>query len=114
MILNKLKENKATIASKLEQQKRLNDRKEVHYQDQITGLKREIQQLKVLIYTHENKYAVSLNHFKRLKQLLAKKFLSRADYITAQEHHVDIQLRLNESRQQLSAKQNQLSETTNQ
>ncbi|MEE9356683.1 MAG: HlyD family efflux transporter periplasmic adaptor subunit [Methylococcaceae bacterium] len=114
LITNKLKENKATITSKLEQQKRLNGREKAQYHDQITGLKQEILQLKALINTHENKYAVSRVHFGRLKQLLAKKFISKADYIVAQEHHVDIQLSLNESRQQLSIKRNQLSETNNQ
>jgi len=113
LILNELKENKATINSKLVEQKRLNRREEAQYKDQIAGLEREIQQLKILIETHKKKYQVSQNQFDRLEQLLAKNYLSKSDYVTAQEHHVDIQLRLDEARQQLNAKQNQLLDARN-
>ncbi|MEE9395850.1 MAG: HlyD family efflux transporter periplasmic adaptor subunit [Methylococcales bacterium] len=113
LILNELKENKATIENKLEEQKRLNRREETQYKDQTDGLKREIQQLKTLIETHKRKYKVSQNQFDRLEKLLAKNYLSKSDYVKAQEHHVDIQLRLDEVRQQLSGKQNQLLEAKN-
>lgn len=113
MVLNKLKQNKATISNELEEQKHLSHRKITQYKDQITGLKREIQQLTTLIKTHKKKYKVSQTHLERLEQLLAKKYLSESDYIEAQEHHVDIQLRLDETRQQLSGKQNQLTEAIN-
>lgn len=113
MILNKLKQNKATITRKLEDQKHLSLREIIQYEDQIAGLKREIQQLTTLIKTHEKKHKVSQTHLDRLEQLLAKNYLSESDYIEAQEHHVDIQLRLDETRQQLSGKQNQLTEAIN-
>lgn len=113
LILNKLNENKATIKTKLVEQKRLNLRENTQYRDQIAGLKREIQQLKTLIETHKKKYRVSQDQFDGLEKLLAKNYLSKSDYIKAQEHHLDIQLRLDQTRQQLSSKQNQLSEAKN-
>ncbi len=113
LILDKLKENKATVISKQAEQKRLNQREETQYQDQVSGLKQEIQQLEGLVETHKKKYKVSQDHLNRLDQLFAKNYLSKADFIKAQEHHVDIQLRLDETRQQLSSKQNQLSDTSN-
>jgi len=113
LILSKLKETKATIKNKLEEQKRLNVHENAQYKDQIVGLKREIQQLKTLIKTHKKKYKVSQDHLEQLDKLFAKNYLSKSDYINAQEHHVDIQLRLDETRQQLNGKQNQLSEANN-
>ena len=113
LILKKLKENKETIKSKLEKQERLSRHEETQYKDQITGLMLEIQHLNTLIETHKKKFKISQDYLDRLEQLFAKNYLSKSDYIKAQEHHVDIQLRLDETRQQLSGKQNQLSEATN-
>lgn len=113
LILNKLKESKATVKNKQKEQKRLNVREDAQYRDQITGLKREIQHLETLIETHKKKHQVSQTHLDQLSKLFAKNYLSESDYIKAQEHHVDIQLRLDETRQQLSGKQNQLSEANN-
>jgi len=113
LVLSKLKQNKAAITSKLEEQKHLSLREIRQYKDQITGLKREIQQLNILITTHKKKYMVSQAHLKRLEQLLSKNYLSQSDFIKAQEHHVDIQLRLDETKQQLNDKQNQLTEAKN-
>ncbi len=113
LIVSKLNDNKATINDKLIEQNKLNSREETQYKDQVSGLKREIRQLKVQVKTHKKKYRVSQEQFDRLDELYAKKYLSKSDYITAQEHHVDIQLRLDEARQQLTSKQNQLSDTSN-
>lgn len=113
LIVSKLNDNKATINDKLTEQNKLNSREETQYKDQVSGLKREIRQLKVQVKTHKKKYRVSQEQFDRLDELYAKKYLSKSDYITAQEHHVDIQLRLDEARQQLTSKQNQLSDTSN-
>ncbi len=113
LILNKLKENKATIKSKLVEQKSLNSHEDRQYKDQIAGLKREIRQIKTLIETHKKKYKVSQDQLDRLDELYSKNYLSKSDYIAAQEHLIDIQLRLDEVRQQLSGKQNQLSDVNN-
>ncbi len=113
LIVNKLNDNKATISEKLAEQNRLNSREESQYKDQVLGLKLEIRQLKTQVKTHKKKYKVSQEQFDRLVDLYAKKYLSKTDYINAQEHHVDIQLRLDEARQQLTSKRNQLSDTTN-
>ncbi len=113
LILSKLKETKVTVKNKLEEQKRLNVYENSQFEDQIAGLKREIQLLKTLIKTHQKKYKVSQAHLDQLSKLFAKKYLSESDYIETQEHHVDIQLRLDETRQQLNSKQNELSEAKN-
>lgn len=113
LIINKLKETKATVESKQEEQKRLNVYKDAQYKGQVAGLKRDIQQLKILIQTHKKKFKVSQDHLKQLDTLFAKKYLSKSDHIKAQEHLVDIQLRLDETRQQLTGKQNQLLDTKN-
>ena len=112
-ILRKLKENKKLIQAKSEEQESLNHHEYVQYRDQVAGLKRELQQLVGLIEIHEKKYEVSQEQLERLNQLVAEDFISKAGLIRAQEHHVDIQLRLDETRQQLSSKQNQLLDTSN-
>ena len=112
-ILKKLKENKKIIQAKLKEQEHLNRHEYIQYRDQVAGLKRELRQLVGLIETHEKKYKVSQEQLDRLDQLFAKDFISKAGLVKAQEHHVDIQLRLDEARQQLSIKQNQLSDTSN-
>jgi len=113
LILDKLEENKATAQNKMLEQKRLNARENTQYVDQIAGLKREISLLNTLIVTHKEKYEVSKGQLKRLEKLLTKDYLKKSDYITAQEHHVDIKLRLDETRQQLATKKNQLLEAEN-
>ncbi len=113
LILNKLKEDKVTIVNKMAEQKILNSHEEMQYKDQIAGLKKEIMHLKMHIKTHIRKYKVSKDHLDNLGQVFAKNYLSKADYIRVQEHHVDIQLRLGETRQQLGVKQNQLTQVTN-
>ena len=113
LILSKLQESKETIVNKLAEQKVLNRHEDAQYKDQITGLKKEIKQLETLIATHEKKYQVSQDYLDNLSRVFAKKYLSKTDYIRAQEHHVDIQLRLDETRQQLSVKQNQLTQANN-
>ncbi|MCF6205031.1 MAG: HlyD family efflux transporter periplasmic adaptor subunit [Methylococcaceae bacterium] len=113
LIINKLKDDKTTIRSKLTEQNRLDDLEKSQYKDQVSGLNREIKQLKNQVKTHKKKFRVSQEQFGRLDELYAKKYLSKSDYITAQEHHVDIQLRLDEVRQQLISKKNQLSNVKN-
>ncbi len=113
LILDKLKENKRITEQKLAEQKRLDKREDTQFRDQVSGLTQEISQLKQLIKKHQEKFRISQKQLNRLKKLLAKNYLDRADYITAHEHHADIGLRLNEARQQLSAKKNQLVEAKN-
>ncbi len=113
LILNKLEENKATALNKVQEQKRLNVREKAQYIDQIAGLKGEISLLKTLIVTHKKKYKISQDQLDRLEKLMTNDYLKKSDYVTAQEHHVDIKLRLDETRQQLDAKKNQLLEAEN-
>ena len=113
LILNKLEENKATAQNKMLEQKRLNVREDAQYVDQIAGFKQEVSLLRALIVTHKEKYKVSQDQLKRLEKLLTKDYLKKSDYIASQEHHVDIKLRLDEARQQLGAKKNQLLEAEN-
>jgi len=113
LILEKLEENKKITQNKMLEQKHLNAREDIQYGDQIAGLNKEIKLIKISIKAHREKYKVSQNQLKRLEQLLAKSYLKKSDYITAQEHDVDIKLRLDEARQQLGAKKNQLLEAEN-
>jgi membrane fusion protein len=113
LILHKLDEDKETVTLKLSEQKLLDKREEKQFKDQVSGLAREVRQLRRLIKTHEEKFRISKKQLDRLKMLQAKNFLNKADYITAYEHHVDIGLRLDETRQQLGAKNNLLLEAQN-
>ncbi len=113
LILSKLQESKETIVNKVVEQKILNSHEETQYKDQIAGLKTEIKQLETLIITHRKKYQVSQDYLDNLSEVFAKNYLSKSDYIRAQEHHVDIQLRLDETRQELSVKQSQLTQASN-
>jgi len=113
LIIDKLEENKKAATQKLAEQKRLDKREDRQFKDQVSGLTREIGQLNKLIETHENKYGASQIQLDRLKKLLEKNYLNKAEYITSHEHHTDIGLRLDETRQQLSTKETQLSEAKN-
>jgi membrane fusion protein len=113
LILHKLEEDKETVKLKLSEQKLLDKREEKQFKDQVSGLAREVRQLRRLIKTHKEKFRISQKQLDRLKMLQAKNFLNKTDYITAYEHHVDIGLRLDETRQQLSAKNNLLLEAKN-
>jgi len=113
LILNKLEDNKKTAERKLAEQKLLDKREDNQFKDQVSGFGREIRQLKSLIKIHEEKFKTSQAQLNRLDKLLAKNYLNKSDYNTAYEHNVDIGLRLDETRQQLSAKENQLLEAKN-
>lgn len=113
LILDKLEESKKTANQKLVEQKRLDKQKYKQFSDQVAGLAHEIQQLNGLIKAHKDKYQVSRIQLDRLKELLEKNYLNKSDYVTSHEHHIDIGLRMNEVRQQLSAKENELLEAKN-
>ncbi len=53
LIINKLKDDKTTIRSKLTEQNRLDDLEKSQYKDQVSGLNREIKQLKNQVKTHK-------------------------------------------------------------
>jgi membrane fusion protein len=113
LVLNKLEENKGTVKTKITEQKLLDKREDEQFRDQIKGFIQEIRQLKSLIQTHKGKFRTSEIQLARLKKLQEKNYLNKTDYNTAHEHHIDISLRLDEIRQQLSAKENQLLESKN-
>ncbi len=113
LVLNKLEENKGAVNTKITEQMLLDKREDDQFRDQIKGFTHEIRQLKGLIKTHKGKFRTSQTQLTRLKKLQEKDYLNNTDYNTAHEHHIDIGLRLDETRQQLSAKENQLLESKN-
>ena len=113
LLLDKIKKNKSNIQKKLKEQKRLTKHENLQFNDQIRGLKKEVSQIRSLIKTHTDKYKISEKQLDNLNQLLSKNYLNKSEYISKQEHLVDIKLQLEETRQQLNTKQNQLTEAQN-